>query len=90
MLLAGDMFMFEMQLRKPGLTFDACGPITKKQNKNIKFQFRHRLLVITTSEFNKINKTKFWCKMKQGAKSFACKCQVDNALDRADKNREKN
>ena len=27
--------------------------------------------------------------MKQGAKSFACKCQVDNALDRADKNREK-
>ena len=35
-LLAGDKFMTQMHLRKPGFTYSACGPFTKKQRKNKK------------------------------------------------------
>ena len=33
-LLAGDEFMPEMHLRRPGFTYSACEPFTKKQIKN--------------------------------------------------------
>ena len=30
-LLAGDKFMLEMYLKQPGLTYSACGPLTKNK-----------------------------------------------------------
>ena len=33
-LLARDKFMSETQLRQPGVTYSACGPLKKKQRKN--------------------------------------------------------
>ena len=44
-LLAGYKFMPEMHLRQPGFTHRACGPFTKKQNKNTKNQSKRRLQV---------------------------------------------
>ena len=35
-LLVGDKFMPEMHLKKPGFTYSACDPFTKKQRKNWK------------------------------------------------------
>ena len=35
-LLAGYKFIPEMHLRRPGFTYSACGPFTKKQRKNMK------------------------------------------------------
>ena len=32
-LLAGDKFIPEMHLRKPGFTYSACGPLTKNKEK---------------------------------------------------------
>ena len=39
-LLAGDKFMPEMYLKKPGVIYGACGPFTKikKEFKNLKKQ----------------------------------------------------
>ena len=36
-LLAGDKFMLEMHVRKPGLTYNACGPFTKNKERIQKF-----------------------------------------------------
>ena len=43
----------------------------------------------TTSEFKRLAKIRFDARVKQEGKSLASKSQVDNALDKADKNREK-
>ena len=37
-LLAGDKFMPEMHLRSPGLTYSACGPFTRTQERIAKFK----------------------------------------------------
>ena len=36
-LLAGDNFMPEMHLKKPGFTYSACGPFTKNKERIEKF-----------------------------------------------------
>ena len=36
-LLAGDKFMPEMHLRRPGFTYSACGPFTKNKERIEKF-----------------------------------------------------
>ena len=36
LLLIGDTFMPEMDLRQPGFTYTACEPFIKKQRKNPK------------------------------------------------------
>ena len=33
LLLAGDKFMPEMDLRQPGFTYTACGPFTKNKER---------------------------------------------------------
>ena len=40
LLLAGDKFLPEMQLKQPGFTYSACGPVTKnkKEFKNLEKQ----------------------------------------------------
>ena len=38
LLLAGDKFMPEMHLRKPGFIYSACGPFTKSKNRTQKFK----------------------------------------------------
>ena len=42
-----------------------------------------------TPEFNRLTKKDFYAKMKQKVKSLLSKSQVDNAIDIADKNKEK-
>ena len=37
-LLAGDKFMHEMHLRRPGFTYSACGPFTKNKERIKKFK----------------------------------------------------
>ena len=37
-LLAGDKFMPEMHLKQPGLTYSACGPLTKNKERIQKFK----------------------------------------------------
>ena len=37
-LLAGDIFMPEMQLKQPGFTYSACGPFTKNKERIQKFK----------------------------------------------------
>ena len=32
-LLAGDKFMPEMHLKRPGFTYSACGPFTKNEER---------------------------------------------------------
>ena len=44
---------------------------------------------ITTSVFNRLSKISFDSRIKEAAKSVARKSQLDNALDIADKSREK-
>ena len=36
-LLVGDIFMPEMHLKQPGLTYSACGPFTKNKVRIKKF-----------------------------------------------------
>ena len=43
-----------------------------------------------TLEFNTLRKISFHVRIKEATKSLACKSQVDNLLDIAGKNREKN
>ena len=38
LLLAGDEFMPEMNLRQPGFTYSACGPFTKNKERMKKFK----------------------------------------------------
>ena len=44
-LLAGEKFMSEMHLRRPGFTYSACGPFTKKQWKNPKIKKNRRFMI---------------------------------------------
>ena len=37
-MLAGDKFMPKMHLRQPGLTYNACGPVTKNKERLQKFK----------------------------------------------------
>ena len=37
-LLAGDKFMAEMHLIKPGFTYNTCGPFTKTKERIQKFK----------------------------------------------------
>ena len=37
-LLAGDKFMLEMNLKQPGLTYNACGPFTKTKKEYKRFK----------------------------------------------------
>ena len=37
-LLAGDKFMPEMYLKKPGVIYGACGPFTKNKERIQKFK----------------------------------------------------
>ena len=37
-LLAGDKFMRGTNLRQPGFTCSACGPVTKKKERNQKLK----------------------------------------------------
>ena len=45
LLLVGDKFMPEINLKQPDFTYNACGPFTKKQKKNLKVyaNWRYRL-----------------------------------------------
>ena len=54
-LLAGDKFMPEMYLRKPGFTYSACGPFTK--NKEIQKRYIYQ---------NELDKTCFQHSMTYG------------------------
>ena len=38
LLLAGDKFMPEMHLKRPGFTYSACGPFTKNKERTKKFK----------------------------------------------------
>ena len=53
-LLAGDTFMPEMYLKKPGLTYSTCGPFTKNQERIQKFKE-----TVDTNYIYKINLIKF-------------------------------
>ena len=44
---------------------------------------------ITTPEFDRLTKNKFWCKSERSSKSLASKSQVDNTVVIAEKNRDK-
>ena len=37
-LLAGDKFMPEMHLKRPGFTYSVCGPLTKNKERIQKFK----------------------------------------------------
>ena len=37
LLLVGDKFMPEMNLKQPGFTYSACGPFTKNEERIEKF-----------------------------------------------------
>ena len=52
-LLAGDKFMPEMHLKRPGFTFSACGPFTKTK-KELKSLCRQEIQTL----FIKMNLTK--------------------------------
>ena len=48
-LLAGGQFMPEMHLRKPGFTYNACGPFTKnKERFKMYLSKRIRLSLLST------------------------------------------
>ena len=52
-LLAGNNFMPEMHLRKPGFTYSACGPFTKNKERIIKFKATGHSGCIYKNELNK-------------------------------------
>ena len=52
-LLAGNNFMPEMHLRKPGFTYSACGPFTKNKERIIKFKATGHSGSIYKNELNK-------------------------------------
>ena len=51
-LLAGDIFMPEMQLKQPGLSFCACGPFTKSKEQIQKFKETGDTNYIYKNEFD--------------------------------------
>ena len=52
-LLAGDKFMPEMHLRKPGFTYSACGPFTKNNERIKKFKETGNSRYIYQNELDK-------------------------------------
>ena len=52
-LLAGDIFMHEIHLRQPGLTYSACGPFTKNKERIKKFKHTGDWRYIYWNELNK-------------------------------------
>ena len=52
-LLAGDKFMPEFHLRKPGFTYSACGPFTKHRERIQKFRETGNLKHIYKNERDK-------------------------------------
>ena len=52
-LLAGNKFMPEMHLRKPGFTYSACGPFTKNKERIRKFKATGHSGCIYKNELNK-------------------------------------
>ena len=67
-LLAGDKFMPEMHLRRPGFTCSACGPFTKSKKRIQKFKqihiyrnesdkacFQHDMAYVDFTDFKKKN-----------------------------------
>ena len=52
-LLAGDEFMREMHLKKPGFTYNACGPFTKNMERIKKFKEAGDSRHIYKNELNK-------------------------------------
>ena len=52
-LLAGDKFMHEMQLRQPGFTYSACGPLTRNKERTQKFKETGDSRYIHQNELNK-------------------------------------
>ena len=52
-LLAGDKFMPEMHIRKPGYTYSACGPFTKSKERIKKIKETERFKIYLSNELNK-------------------------------------
>ena len=52
-LLVGDKFMSEMHLRQPAFTYSACGPFTKKKERNQKFKETEDTSYIYKNELDK-------------------------------------
>ena len=52
-LLAGDKFMQEMRLKKPGFTYSACGPFTKNKERIEKFMQIGNTNLIDKNELDK-------------------------------------
>ena len=52
-LLVGDKFMPEMHLRKPGITYSACGPFAKNKERNEKFMQSGNIDFIYKNELDK-------------------------------------
>ena len=52
-LLAGDKFMPEMHLKKPGFTYSACGPFAKNKERIQSFKQTGDLRYIYKSELDK-------------------------------------
>ena len=53
-LLAGDKFMPEMHLKKPGFTYSACGPFTKNKERIQKFRETGDTSYIYKNEIDKV------------------------------------
>ena len=59
-LLAQDIFVPEIHLRKPGFTYSACGPLRKNEERIQKFKqaVDHNVLAKRTTILDKIFGTK--------------------------------
>ena len=62
-LLAGDIFMPEMQLKQPGFTYSACGPFTKNKERIQKFKGTVDASYIYKNE---LDNASFWHDMVYG------------------------
>ena len=77
-LLAGDKFMQEMRLKKPGFTYSACGPFTKNKERIEKFMQAENTDFIYRNE---LNKACFQHDMAYGkSKNLAKRTQSDKVL----------
>ena len=53
-LLAGDKLMYEMHLRQPRFTYNACGPFSKPKNKYKNLKKQKLLRYIYQKKLNKM------------------------------------
>ena len=53
-LLAGDKFMPELHLKRPGFTYSACGPFTKHHERIQKFRETDYLKHLYRNELDKV------------------------------------